>query len=167
VSAPGLLGAGVGVTVLTVESEETLGSVLVRWVRAPLHLDDSCGCGDGTVMVAAADDTDLWCALAVLGPGETCQEGRDRLMEGLEWERSTAQLAAAFGWPWAKLTVPAMRGQLVLGHALEDETLLMLVRVDPERLLDMRLTCTQPADMVRALRLMREHARRSSEGPPR
>lgn len=156
---PPLSQAGVVVTVLEVQSEEMLGDVVVRWVRVPMHLREGCEHAETDLMVVGT--LGLWCPAALLLVGQPRDELREELTEDNGWEAGVARYVAAFGCPWEQLSMPVARGLLVLMQALEDETLDVLHGLDPVRLVELRLACPRPAQVVRALRAMREYGART------
>lgn len=165
-----LLPEGVAVIVLAVDSEEMVGEVLVRWVRVPEHLDESCRCGDVDLMVLAGCPG-LWIPGGTVGLQEERADVIDDLRgEGLAadaWDLGAEKLCAAFGLPWEDLSLAAVRGLLVLLRALEEETLELLQELETLGLLEMRRACGKPAQVLRALWLLRDHMGRAVEGPPR
>jgi hypothetical protein len=163
-----LLPEGVAVTiVLSVDSEEMVGEVLVRWVRVPEHLDESCRCGVGDLMFVSGCPG-LWVPALGVGSDEDRDELLGRHREDLDgWDLGAEKLCAAFGLPWEDMSLAAARGLMVLVRALEDETLALLAELDTERLLGMRRACGKPAQVLRALWLLRDHMGRAVEGPPR
>lgn len=157
-SALSVSGAGVAVS-LIFTGEERLGAVLLRWVPAPTHLDVSCGCGAVDVLVVADERSGLWMAAAVCETPEHREAVLSELSEDeASVDEATARCSAAFGVPWEELSVAVMRGQLVLMAALEPRTIDVLRELDPGRLVEMRLVNVKPAQVVRALRAMRDYA---------
>lgn len=148
--------------VLAVESEETLGGVLVRWVRAPIHMRDGCEHGETDLMLVGT--LGLWCPAALLTVGQPREEIVAELTVevGADWEVQVSRYVAAFGCPWVEMSMAVARGLLLLVQALEERTLLVLHGLDPERVVELRRTCPRPAQVVRALRAMGEYAARTS-----
>lgn len=150
---------------LAFEDEQVVGSARVRWVRAPRHMADArCGCGDAfAVMMVSGGGAGLWWPAVVQGLAD---DRAEMVAEVFEHESDAAVLgaakcSAAFGLEWETLTLRLVHAQVVLGDALEDETLDVLRGLDPEGLLELRKTCPEPAHVVRALRLMREYGART------
>lgn len=143
-------------TVLEVVDEVMVGSVPGRWVSVPAHLDPDCGCGEVEVLMVALPDRTLWL------PAGMALEGRDVLLADClnvgdeAYAGVSSRLAAAFGMPWEVLTVSMVRGQFVLVSFLEEGTKDMLSALEPEELFEMRHANPMPAEMVRALRFIRE-----------
>jgi hypothetical protein len=149
-------------TVLEVVDDVMVGTVPGCWIRTPTHLDPDCSCGEVEVLLVSLPDGALWLPMGLVRDGD-----RDALTDCLldqeagSWEFAAARLTAAFGLPWERLTVSRVRGQLVLLMALEDSTSEVLNGLDPERLFELRRVSREPADVVRALRLMRDHGSRT------
>lgn len=147
-------------TVLPVVAEEEVAGTLLRWTRAPVHLHPDCSCGESDVLLCStADAGGYWLPVGVRPPSMS----REDFYEFFEvadprFVFGTARCAAAFGVKWNELTVLMMRGQCALMTSLEDATMMLVAGIEPERLVELRRTCVWPADAVRALRLMRDHA---------
>jgi hypothetical protein len=166
-----LLPEVLAVIVLAVDSEEMVGEVLVRWVvRVPEHLDESCRCGDVDLLFVSGCPG-LWVPGGTVGVQEERADVIDDIRgDGLEadaWDLGAQKLCAAFGLPWEQLSLAAARGLMVLLMALEEGTLDLLREWETLGLLEMRRACSKPAQMLRALRLLRDHMGRAVEGPPR
>ncbi len=148
---------------LVIAAEQSVGMVLVRWVRAPRHLHPQCLCGDADVMVVSTADVGLWVPAAVVPSGADRAEVLDGMV-GPEGELGAGLCAAAFGQPWERLTVLMLGGQLALLAALEEATLDVLSGLEPLGVLGMRRGLRVDSewagapDVVRALRLMRDYA---------
>lgn len=142
---------------LEVDCEERIGEVLVRWVRVPAHLQDSCSCGETDALLVSCPGRDLWLPGGVFPLGAGRAFVLDTLIdeEWESWNAGAARMAAALGVPWGALTLSVMLGLLALAHGLDDETLFVIGAMETEALLALRRTNTRPADAVRCLRLLR------------
>lgn len=142
-------------TALEVVDDVMVGTVPGRWIRTSTHLDPDCGCGEVEVLLVSMADGALWI------PAGIALAGRDALLAAHEcdeeWPLVVERMAAAFGLPWERMTVSRVRGQMVLLAVLEEGTLGVLASLDPERLFEMRRVNREPAEVLRALRLMRDY----------
>lgn len=139
---------------LEVQSERTLAGLPARWVRFDeLRVDVLLVSAEGGLWVPAAEV--VWGEDRDEAVAEAVGEDWDR------WRRGAVLVSTAFGVPWEDLSLSVIAGQLALVQALEDETLEVLRRLDPERLVELRLTCPRPAQVVRALRCMRDYGART------
>lgn len=132
------------------------GGLLVRSVRAPMHLDESCGCGEGLAVVVALDPG-WWLACAV-APLDEDVPALVAPLDGEDGHLAIARCSAAFGLPWAEVTVSKLRAQLVVVSTLKPAVLEMLAQLEPEAVVELRRGCPRPADVVRALSLMASYA---------
>lgn len=137
--------------VLTFESEEHVGGVVLRTVLAPCDLHDDC---EVPVTVLAREGLDFWVAVAAR---EAARVELDELLELEVGREAAALLAVAFGVPWRDVSVSLLLGQFALVASVEDETAKLLGSLDVEGLVRLRAANPQPADVLRCLRLMREH----------
>jgi hypothetical protein len=147
---------------LAFEDEQVVGSARVRWVRAPLHVVEGCTCeGSSEVMVASLDGG-LWLPLGFAhGEHGLHLEHMAEMVEDEGECEAMRRLSAAFGLPWDKLTLAVLHGLFVLIAALEDDTLNLIASLEDERLAELRLTCPAPANVLRALRMMRDYGART------
>ncbi len=147
-------------TGLAIEAEQEIAGTLLRWVRVGAHMHPDCACPDvgevDVLLVSTPEAGGYWLPHAVAWPGQSRADLLGEIDLGTVFTRATSRCSAALGVEWEALSVLVIRGLFALLAALEPPTLAVLAGLKPERLVELRRTCPLPADVVRALRLMRE-----------
>lgn len=145
---------------MEVRGSESWPGVEGRWVEVSAHLDPLCVCAaPSRALVVTSPGFDLWVCSAV-APVSDDWSGVLASISEPEGEFAVARCAAVLGVPWADVTEPVLVAQVMLLASWEESLAALVRESSPDQLLALRqhVFGGRPADVVRALRCVRDYA---------